>query len=49
MMGAMELACGMDHTCIVLGYMVGGIHCMMESTEPEEEVIMGIMFMVMEA
>jgi hypothetical protein len=43
MMGAlMDLAIGMDHTCIVLDYMVDGVHLGMENTIPEEEV-MGIM------
>ena len=43
----MDLAFGMDRTCIVLG-MVDGMGCMMESTGPEAE-IMGIMLMAMEA
>jgi hypothetical protein len=38
----MDLAIGMDHTCMVLDYMVDGVHLGMENTIPEEEV-MGIM------
>ena len=44
----MDLAFGMDRICIVLGYMVDGMGCMMESTGPEAE-IMGTKLMAMEA
>jgi hypothetical protein len=45
-MGAlMDLAFGIDHPCIVLYYMVDGVHHEMQNIIPEEEIMGGMLIL----